>query len=118
MYIPEIVDIAPALPHGKRDRMIGFEAKAKNPRPACFIGFDLLITRYKYQKLYGFTILRHGLALGEQTTQLTARDAGTLVTMSYERLGRFWIQQLLHPLISWNYNRALTALKLAVEGGY
>ena len=116
-YIPGIVDLAPALPHGDRDRMIGSKQSVTIRARSFEIGFELLITKYEYLKLYGFIFLRHGVALGEQTTHLASGEGGTLVTMSYERLGRFWIQQFLRPLILRRYVRALNSLKLAVEGG-
>ena len=54
--------------------------------------------------------------MNARTTHLTIADRGTVVTMSYERLGRFEIQQFLRPFISRHYVQALSSLKLAAEG--
>src|SRR5271165_2344949 len=88
-YIPEIADLAPVLPHGDRDRMIGSRQRITIRARSLEIGFELLFTKYEHLKLYGFIFLRHGVALGEQTTSLTLAEGDTRVTLSYDRLGRF-----------------------------
>jgi len=111
-----IVITASPLPHGDRDRMIGSRQRITIRARSLEIGFELLFTKYEHLKLYGFIFLRHGVALGEQTTSLALAEGATLVTLSYDRLGRFRIQQFLRPYISRRYAQALSSLKLAVEG--
>jgi len=114
-YIPEVSEITPQLSHGDRARMIGSRQRIRIRIGGVLLDFELLITTYEWLKRYGFIFIRGGVDLGEQTTQLTVTESGTLVTMTYERLGRYRVQWLLRNIIWRHYERALTALKLVIE---
>jgi hypothetical protein len=50
-YIPEIAGLAPVLPHGDRDRMIGSRQRLTIRAGSLEIGFELIITKYEPLKL-------------------------------------------------------------------